>query len=238
MSTAGPVLPLVERFVSVQGEGFHAGRAAVFVRFAGCNLDCQFSDGSVCDTPWSKATEKVELAEVVDWAGQALPPTKLSNPRRRPMLIITGGEPTMARGFSDLALRANGMGYYVAVETNGTTWNDGLDWVHWIACSPKDQVQHGPRAHGSPALHPLVEEAVAARGEYRHVIGPDSPMPPVRAAQAHYLSPAMQADGSGLEWQQGVPGFVPGAVERCLELVQQDPRWRLSLQTHKWLRAR
>jgi hypothetical protein len=73
------------------------------------------------------------------------------------------------------------------------------------------------------------------RSEYRYVItGREDPVPPFAPAFRHYVSPAVIADGFGMEWKTGkFPGFVSGAMERCLEIVWQDPRWRISTQQHK-----
>lgn len=225
-------LALVERFYTVQGEGHNAGRAALFIRFAGCNLDCHFADGSICDTPWRHANVKVEMDELLEWVRSGPNETPWPIP---PLVVLTGGEPTMAPRFSDLVRRLKGMGYPVAVETNGTTWADGLELCDWIACSPKDQVAHDSPL-GSPDLHPDVVDLVT---EWRYVVtGPAWEEPPVRRGM-HYVSPALKADGSGQEHRgDRPPAFVPGAVERALEVVKNDPRWRLSLQTHKWLGVR
>lgn len=229
---AGKVkLPLVEKFLSIQGEGYNAGRLAFFIRFSGCNLDCVFADGAVCDTPWRGASEVLTVDEVLEWMA-AMTPSK-------PLVILTGGEPTIAKGFSPLVRLLKWYGYPVAVESNGTTWNSAIPFVDHFVVSPKDQIQHA-NPKGSPELH---DRAVDYAHEYRVVItGPDDfePILPVHLqTQKLYLSPALMADGTGLEYQQPEPPkFVPGAVERCLEIIRASPRWRLSLQTHKWIRVR
>src|SRR4051812_23461829 len=125
---------LVEIFKSVQGEGYHAGRAAIFVRTAGCNLSCVFAEGSVCDTPYQHANEKLTVEEIIirvaAMAGGAL--RSWVPEESRPMLILTGGEPTMAPAFDELVEAASAAGFYVAVETNGTKWRDGLAQCHWV----------------------------------------------------------------------------------------------------------
>lgn len=224
-------LALVERFYSVQGEGGNAGRAALFIRFAGCNLDCVFSDGSICDTPWRKAKLKVEMGELLEWceswrAGSAV----------LPMVVITGGEPTMAPAFNHLVAELKGQGYYVAVETNGTIWRTNLEVCDWVTVSPKDWDVEHPTATTGPSLNPSVQDLPPH--EWRYVIGEFTPAPPYRPGGSHYVSPATLADGKGLENILGFPGFVPGAVDRCLEIVANDPRWRVSLQTHKLLGVR
>jgi 7-carboxy-7-deazaguanine synthase len=226
-------LGLVERFWSVQGEGENAGWLAFFVRFAGCNLDCHFGPGSRCDTPWQKARVKMSLDDLLEEARRFEGVTRNGH---GPMAVVTGGEPTMAPGFDDVVSGLQSCGLYTAVETNGTRWREGLARADWVACSPKDQVrQLDPlqSANLDPNVVPLVDE-------FRFVVtGPETKMPPVYHPRAkYYVSPAMEADGEGLEHLKGVPVFLPGAMGRCLEIIQTEPRFRLSLQTHKWTRMR
>ena len=107
-----------EIFYSLQGEGFHTGTPAVFVRFSGCNLKCSF-----CDT---RHEEGILMSdEEILRAISAFP----SN-----VVILTGGEPSLwiDQAFIDLLHRA---GKYICIETNGTKpLPKGIDWV---TCSPK-----------------------------------------------------------------------------------------------------
>lgn len=108
-----------EIFYSLQGEGFHTGTPAVFVRFSGCNLKCSF-----CDTQHEDGrmmSDDEIIAEVCKY------------PCR--MVILTGGEPGLwIDGKLTAALHAAGK--YVAIETNGTCiLPEDIDWV---TCSPKE----------------------------------------------------------------------------------------------------
>lgn len=252
------ILPLVEKFYSVQGEGYNAGHAAFFVRFAGCNLDCIFADGSRCDTPWQHAQEKVSLEDVGRWLNNTWEDhltvgyqNHLSNlldhekPNEGgtpvPIVILTGGEPTMSPAFDDVVTYIRDeVAFPVAVESNGTKYRAGLEEVDWLVVSPKNLIAHG-NPLGSSAPDPVV---LSLAHEFRWVIaGRESPVPPIienSRDPEYYLSPALCADGTGTEWHDPnyTPRFATGAVERCLEIIQADPRWRLSLQTHKWLRVR
>jgi len=248
---------IVEVFASPQGEGFWTGRQALFVRLAGCPLACEFGPGVVCDTPYMYATAKLSVEQLFD--DYVLPKTehvrdRPHNPEDRlctwrdPMIIFTGGEPVASPQFAHLVAKARGYGFYVAVETNGTIWNEALCGCDWVSVSPKDDVPQTSKAQyhnrnptPKPQLHPKCIRDLADRqmpawgGEYRYVITRNSPDPLYYEAVAHYVSPAVKADGLGMEWKHGFPGFAPGAVERCLQIIYEDPRWAISIQTHKVL---
>ena len=117
--------PIVEIFTSIQGEGINLGKAANFVRFAGCNLTCPW-----CDTEWKKPTETLTREEIV---ARLDPNVKL--------VVLTGGEPLMQKELLWLVIALTDAGYRVAVETNGTYPTDALRKacnIH-VACSPKPQ---------------------------------------------------------------------------------------------------
>jgi organic radical activating enzyme len=246
-------LPLVETFFSIQGEGYNVGRSALFIRFAGCNLDCVFADGSICDTPWRGAKEHPTLEEILAWIRSytterefweqdlSIAPSS-SSPFNQVMVVLTGGEPTLALGFDDLVKGLSELPVFVAVETNGTLWRETLPLCDWVTVSPKDLPgisHHKPKSPSEVNLSVLN----MCPQEFRYVItGPDDlrdvPDDYFDSASKHFVSPALMSDGSGLEWQKGVPEFVPGAVKRCCEIIQERPFIRLSLQTHKWICVR
>lgn len=105
-------------FYSLQGEGRNTGRAAVFIRFAGCNLRCSF-----CDTAfetYEELTDEAILDRIKCY------PTRF--------VVLTGGEPSLQvdKAFVDLL---HSFGYEIAMETNGT--HAVVDGIDWITCSPK-----------------------------------------------------------------------------------------------------
>ena len=113
-----------EIFYSLQGEGYHSGEAAVFVRLSGCNLRCPF-----CDTQHESGTEMDE-ADIVESVRQW--PVRL--------VVITGGEPSLQLTATLVdALHAEGK--YVAVETNGT--HPLPENVDWVTLSPKSAYVDG-----------------------------------------------------------------------------------------------
>ena len=108
-----------EIFYSLQGEGYHTGIPAVFVRFSGCNLRCPF-----CDTQHEEGTlmsDEDIVMEVAKYSTQ--------------IVILTGGEPGLWID-EKLVDALHHEGKYVCIETNGTCLlPENIDWV---TCSPKD----------------------------------------------------------------------------------------------------
>lgn len=105
-------------FYSIQGEGRNTGRAAAFIRFAGCNLKCPF-----CDTDFT------EYAEMSD---EQIVSRVLKYPTR--FVVLTGGEPTLHVD-SRLTSLLHEAGFTIAMESNGT--REPAEGIDWLTCSPK-----------------------------------------------------------------------------------------------------
>lgn len=115
--------PIIESFTSIQGEGFHMGKGATFLRVAGCNLRCRW-----CDTSYSFDSSKARLMSAQEIVSEIQMPHQ--------HIVITGGEPTLY-DLGPLVQELHKMGKYVAIETNGTN-PVPLDWgIDWITVSPK-----------------------------------------------------------------------------------------------------
>jgi 7-carboxy-7-deazaguanine synthase (Cx14CxxC type) len=203
-----------EIFYTLQGEGAHTGRAAVFCRFAGCNLwsgreadrasaICQFCDTDFADTDGpggGKFASPEELAAAVEekWPSSDAPGKRF--------VVCTGGEPLLQLDPPLIdALHAHG--FEIAVETNGTIaapW--GLDW---ICVSPKASAALKQRTGDELKLvypQPGADPAAFESLQFRHF----------------FLQPM---DGPLRD------ANTQAALKYCLD----HPRWRLSLQTHKLL---
>ena len=117
-----------EIFYSIQGEGYHTGVPAVFVRFSGCNLNCSF-----CDTKHQEGNT-MSLYEIINEVKKY--------PHAR-MVVLTGGEPSLFinQSLSDALKRA---GKYIAIETNGT--HELPEGIDWITLSPKSSFAGGDTA--------------------------------------------------------------------------------------------
>ena len=201
-----------EIFLTLQGEGGQAGRAAVFCRFAGCNLWSgreQDRAGAVCtfcDTDFVGMdgvgggrfqTPAALAAAVADcWRG----------PAEGRLVVCTGGEPLLQLD-PPLVTALHAVGFAIAVETNGTlTAPPGIDWV---CVSPKAQA-------------PVVQRS----GQELKLVYPQAGVDPALfegwAFERFYLQPM---DGPDRE------ANTASAMAYCLG----HPHWRLSVQTHKYL---
>jgi 7-carboxy-7-deazaguanine synthase (Cx14CxxC type) len=204
-----------EIFYTLQGEGTHAGRPAVFCRFTSCNLwtgrekdraraVCQFCDTDFVGTNGpggGRFANPRDLATAVAaaWQGGA-------HPRSRPFVVCTGGEPLLQLDEAAVgALHAAGL--EVAVETNGT--QDAPPGLDWICVSPKA---------GAPLK--LVS------GDELKLVYPQEAADPQSFESLDFRRLLLQPmDGPEREKNTRL------AVEYCLA----HPQWQLSLQTHKYL---
>ena len=199
-----------ECFLTLQGEGAQAGRAAVFLRFAGCNLwsglerDRAQAVCSFCDTDFigvdgpggGKFADATLLAAHVraQWRGVS----------GEPLVVCTGGEPLLQL---DKALigALHDAGFRIAIETNGTI--EAPPGVDWICVSPKSTAR-------------LVQRS----GDELKLVFPQPDAPPERfegLSFRHFFLQPM--DGPDRE------ANTAEAAAYCLA----HPQWRLSLQTHK-----
>lgn len=115
-----------EIFHSLQGEGYHAGTPAVFVRFSGCNLRCSF-----CDTQHQEG-QMMTIQSIVD---------EINKYPRAPLIVLTGGEPSLFIDEAFVETIKQQTGKTIAIETNGTRpLPRNLDWV---TLSPKSAFEGG-----------------------------------------------------------------------------------------------
>ncbi len=118
----GKNLPVMESFYTLQGEGFHSGRAAYFIRFSGCDVGCVWCD---VKESWETQPEQVKsIDEIVNWV--VTYPSKF--------VVLTGGEPAMYN-LNELVEKLKENKMYVAIETSGVYPLNGS--VDWYTFSPK-----------------------------------------------------------------------------------------------------
>jgi 7-carboxy-7-deazaguanine synthase len=195
---------IVEIFESLQGEGYNTGMPAVFIRFAGCNLNCSW-----CDTNFRKF-QRFTLDELMTIVGQY----KSTN------VIITGGEPTMVKNLPLLLSHLKQAGYYIAIESNGLGKIDPM--IDYIALSPKfcyqDRYQNILQKSASEVR--IVAEKQAGFIDFcnyieRHI-----------QAKRYYLSPCEINDEMNMLDTIELLGKI--------NHNRIDNKWQLSLQTHKF----
>jgi 7-carboxy-7-deazaguanine synthase len=209
------VYAVKEMFLTLQGEGVQAGRRAVFVRFAGCNLwtgreqdrasaVCRFCDTDFVGTDGAgggKFADAAALAEAVQcfWGDGA----------SRRFVVLTGGEP-MLQVDGALVEALHAAGFEIAIESNGTLpVHPGIDWV---------------------CISPKAGSIVVQRsGDELKLVWPQTGSDPVELEQwdfAHHLvQPLDSVDAADNH-------------AAAIDLVLQRPKWRLTLQAHKTLGLR
>ena len=205
-----------ELFYTLQGEGANTGRPAVFCRFTGCNLwsgreedrlnaRCHFCDTNFIGTDGSGGG-KFLCAESLARAARLLWPDWNLRNRLRPFIVCTGGEPLLQLD-PDLVRALHDAGFEVAVETNGTIPAPG--GIDWICVSPKAGT--------------VIELKC---GNELKLVFPQPGISPEQLEGLEFHNFFLQPmDGSDVAKNTRL------AVEYCLA----HPRWRLSLQTHKFL---
>lgn len=193
--------PVFEIFHSLQGEGYHTGRAAAFVRLGGCDNGCEW-----CDTKEAQTTAGCrwmtggEISRLVAEAGART-------------AVVTGGEP-LIWNLDALTEALHAGNIEVFLETSGTHPLSGR--FDWICLSPK-------------SFAPPVEANFAAADELKVVAG-------VSDSDFEYAEECASKTGADCrlflqpEWNRRRE-----AVPRIVEYIKSHPKWRLSLQTHKFI---
>lgn len=200
-----------EIFYTLQGEGAQSGRAAVFCRFAGCNLwsgreedrataVCKFCDTDFVGTDGTGGGKFVTADDLADAIAKAWGAPGVQNR----YVVLTGGEPLLQVDEA-LTTALHARGFTVAVETNGTVPPPpGLDW---ICVSPKNQA-----------------EVVIKQGNELKLVYPQVGVDPARfeglAFEHFFLQPMdgpQRADNTA----------------KAIAYCQQHPQWRLGVQSHK-----
>lgn len=201
-----------ELFLTLQGEGRQAGRRAVFLRFAGCNLwtgreddrekaICQFCDTDFVGTDGHGGGKFPQANDLADRVA-----TMWGDGEDYRLVVITGGEPLLQLD-APLIEALHARGFQVAVESNGTI--PAPPGIDWLCISPKA---------GS--------EIVQRTGDELKLVWPQVGVDPAAIEQwgfVHFLVQPM--DGPDRK----------ASEQAAIDLVMERPRWRLTTQTHKML---
>lgn len=194
---------IVEIFESLQGEGYNTGMPAIFIRFAGCNLDCPW-----CDTDF-RHYQRMSFEQIVHQV------TSYQSKN----IIITGGEPTLQTKLPELLTYLKNKGYFIAIESNGL--RSVYPEIDYIALSPK--FYYRQRYH--TLQQPTADEIRIVVEDHPDMLDFCLEMEQRIKASRYYLSPCEQEGQMNLLSTLRLLGQ--------LNQARQNNKWQLSLQTHK-----
>jgi 7-carboxy-7-deazaguanine synthase len=195
----GIMLPLMEEFYTIQGEGFHTGTAAYFIRIGGCDVGCHW-----CDVKES-------------WNAELHPPTNIdlivdNAAKYADTIVITGGEPLMW-DMTQLTQRLKAKKLKVHIETSGAYPLSGI-W-DWICLSPKKNKLP------TQTVYDNAQELKVIINNKHDFIFAEEQAEKVNKNAILFLQP---------EWSK-----KEEMTPLIVEYVMNNPKWRVSLQTHKYL---
>jgi len=195
----GEMLPLMEDFYTIQGEGFHKGTAAYFVRIGGCDVGCHW-----CDVKES-------------WDAELHPPTKINAIAEKASsysntVVVTGGEP-LTWNMDPLTSLFKKKGMQVHIETSGAYELSGI-W-DWICLSPKKIKLPKEKIY---TVANELKMIIASKSDFKFA---EEQAMKVSKDCMLYLQP---------EWSKREK-LIPLMVD----YVMKNPKWKVSLQTHKYL---
>ena len=196
----GTLLPLMEEFYTIQGEGYHSGKAAYFIRLGGCDVGCHWCD---VKESWDADLHPLTFSDEI-----------VKNASKYPgkAAVITGGEPLLYN-LDYLTKRLKKSGIATFIETSGAYPLSG-DW-DWICLSPKKF--KAPR----PDVTPFANELKVIVFNKSDFIWAEENAKMVAPNCKLYLQP---------EWSKSseMTPFI-------IDYVMNNPKWEISLQTHKFL---
>jgi len=197
----GKMLPLVEEFYTIQGEGYHTGKAAYFIRIGGCDVGCSW-----CDTKfsWDPSLHPVVPADQIVENVCSYPAAAV---------VVTGGEPLMVN-LDYLTGKLKRKGIETFLETSGAYDLSG-EW-DWICFSPK---KNAPPVDGIFNVAHELKVIISAAEDLDWALENGSK---VKGDCKLFLQP---------EWSRR-----ESALPVIIEFVKKNPRWMISLQSHKYMR--
>ncbi len=196
----GSLLPVMEKFYSVQGEGYNTGKAASFVRIGGCDVGCHWCD---VKEAWDSSMHPLtSLGEIIKFV--------TSFPAKS--VVITGGEPLMYN-LDPLCRELKDRGIRIFLETSGAYPLSGH--YDWVCLSPKTNIQ--PRQD----MLLMADELKVIIHEKNDFEWAKKNARLVKEKCLLYLQPEWS------RYQQILPQVV--------DFVMQNPRWMISLQSHKFM---
>jgi len=196
----GTLLPLMEEFYTIQGEGFHSGKAAYFIRLGGCDVGCHWCD---VKESWDAELHPLTSADTI---------VKNASQYPAKAVVVTGGEP-LIYNLDYLTAELQKLHIKTFIETSGAYPLSG-SW-DWICLSPKKF--KAPR----PDITPLAGELKVIVFNKSDLTWAEKYSELVSADCKLYLQP---------EWSK-----AKSVTPLIIEYVKTNPKWEISLQTHKYL---
>ncbi len=201
-------LPVMETFYSLQGEGFHQGKAAYFIRLGGCDVGCFW-----CDVKESWDVNNHKKIFVEDIVKNAVQSVKSQTSNLNQMCaVITGGEPLM-HNLNALTHQLKNSGFKTHIETSGSHFLSGT-W-DWICVSPKKF--KAPL----PEILPLANELKIIIYNKHDFKWAEQFVSKLSSSCKLYLQP---------EWENAA--IVTPLI---VDYIKKNPAWELSLQIHKYI---
>lgn len=198
----------MESFYTLQGEGFHQGRAAYFVRLGGCDVGCVWCD--VKESWNANVHPKFSVDEIVEKAINSV--NHQPSTVNRQLVIITGGEPLM-HNLNALTSALQQAGFETNIETSGSSPLSG-NW-DWICLSPKKFKQPLPK------ILSVANELKVVIFNKTDFLWAEKNASKVTKNCKLYLQP---------EWDKSLV-----VTPLIIEYIKQNPKWQLSLQIHKYI---
>jgi len=201
IETATQALPVMEAFYTLQGEGFHQGRAAYFIRLGGCDVGCHWCD---VKESWDvNAHPKLSLEQIVGEASQ----------HQGRLAVVTGGEPLM-HNLDELTTALHQAGFETNIETSGVCEQVTGAW-DWICFSPKKFKKPNPE------IYSVANELKVIIYNQSDFEWAESFAEVVSSTCMLYLQP---------EWSR-----METMLPEIIEYIKNNPKWRISLQVHKFM---
>jgi organic radical activating enzyme len=195
----GEMLPLMEEFYTIQGEGYHTGTAAYFIRIGGCDVGCHWCD---VKESWNAALHPPTSTDVIVANAK-----KYAN-----TVVITGGEPLMW-DMKQITQKLKQQNIQVHIETSGAYQLSG-EW-DWICLSPKKNKLP------TQTVYDKANELKVIIHNKHDFIFAEEQAEKVNKDAILFLQP---------EWSK-----KEEMTPQIVEYVMNNPKWRVSLQTHKYL---
>lgn len=252
--SSGDSLDVHSIFYTVQGEGPFTGTPCVFIRLAGCNLQCP-----ACDTDYTKNRRVLSIPQIVNKVIESCSKRKdtaLPYPAPRSLVVITGGEP-FRQNIAPLLKELVAQDFYVQIETNGTlpavclgpevTYNKNINFRYgvYIVVSPKSGKVHSSIASAACAYKYVLaaDEIDPSDGlpirALMHPAAPRTARPPSNFPRHRiYVQPmdwAMAASADNIARMNPIVETLNQASMKATLLVALQFGYTIQLQTHKYL---